>query len=626
MKSKNSVLKKHKNIINKNNIFPYKLSFCMIVKNEEKNIERCLKSIMPLVYKNIAEIIVVDTGSEDRTVELVKRYTNDIYNHEWKGSFSEARNYSFSLAKGEYIFMIDADEEINKEHITEIIKVFNEGKNDICNTYTIKLKNYTDDNLDNYYYSAQKRIFENNKEFYFRGNVHEQPVCSEYVQNLNVELLHYGYIDDEELQEGKFKRNSELLITELEKCKDINMIIYYRFQLAASYYSHGDYYKALEQLHIYLSLIKQNWSEIKNTFTLAYYNLAVDIYLNNNLYDRALEICNEALAIQPDYIDFIYYKAIIMYTEKKYNETIQYMCEYLRLLEEIHEHEIINKPDCAFYTLNYSQEAIERIVISSYLIKEYELCVQYGLEINNKDTFKNLLYLLVSSHIKLGKYEELLQFHITKIAANKEREMRELFNYFLNQSLACCCESEKNQCVKNFEENNINNNNTFNKNDNKLLEIINYFDVENTNMPCAEMIYQNVLPIIEKFEINDYDHLELNGLKKSALFILNRTLVLKQFNTVTKAELLDIFYKYIYIIKILIEKHKTEILEERDILFYNNMSKALEKIENNQLLDGVRFLKEGVIANNQMARPIEIYLETIIPGYIAKIDYECSIK
>ncbi|MEL7609228.1 MAG: glycosyltransferase family 2 protein [Bacillota bacterium] len=82
------------------------ISLCMIVKNEEDVIGRCLDSVADLVD----EIIVVDTGSSDRTVEIAKQYTGKIFFFPWVDDFSAARNFSFSKATKEYIFWLDADD------------------------------------------------------------------------------------------------------------------------------------------------------------------------------------------------------------------------------------------------------------------------------------------------------------------------------------------------------------------------------------------------------------------------------------------------------------------------------------------------------------------------------------
>ncbi len=82
------------------------ISLCMIVKNEEMHIARCLDSVAELVD----EMIIVDTGSIDRTVEIVSKYTSNVYSYPWEDNFSDARNYSFSKASMDYCMWMDADD------------------------------------------------------------------------------------------------------------------------------------------------------------------------------------------------------------------------------------------------------------------------------------------------------------------------------------------------------------------------------------------------------------------------------------------------------------------------------------------------------------------------------------
>ncbi len=82
------------------------ISLCMIVKNEEVHLARCLDSVAKLVD----EIIIVDTGSTDRTTEIASGYTQNVYSYPWKDDFSDARNYSFSKASMDYCMWMDADD------------------------------------------------------------------------------------------------------------------------------------------------------------------------------------------------------------------------------------------------------------------------------------------------------------------------------------------------------------------------------------------------------------------------------------------------------------------------------------------------------------------------------------
>lgn len=88
------------------------ISVCMIVKNEGKILGRCLDSL-----KGIAdEIIVVDTGSTDNTKEIASKYTDKVFDFKWVDDFSAARNYSFSKATKDYIYVADADEVLDEEN------------------------------------------------------------------------------------------------------------------------------------------------------------------------------------------------------------------------------------------------------------------------------------------------------------------------------------------------------------------------------------------------------------------------------------------------------------------------------------------------------------------------------
>lgn len=95
------------------------ISLCMIVKNEEMNLAHCLDSVADLVE----EIIIVDTGSKDRTVEIASHYTSKVYSHPWKDDFSDARNYSFSKAAMDYCMWMDADDILEEREKDKFLKL-----------------------------------------------------------------------------------------------------------------------------------------------------------------------------------------------------------------------------------------------------------------------------------------------------------------------------------------------------------------------------------------------------------------------------------------------------------------------------------------------------------------------
>jgi len=95
------------------------ISLCMIVKNEEGVLARCLDSLASVVD----EIIIVDTGSSDSTKEIALRYTKQVYDFEWTGSFADARNFASAKATKEYIYTADADEYLDQENQEKLLQL-----------------------------------------------------------------------------------------------------------------------------------------------------------------------------------------------------------------------------------------------------------------------------------------------------------------------------------------------------------------------------------------------------------------------------------------------------------------------------------------------------------------------
>ena len=102
------------------------VSVCMIVKNEEKKLSRCLESVKPYGF----EIVIVDTGSQDKTCEVASHFTDKIFHFAWCDDFSAARNYSLEMASNDWILMLDADEVIENLDLREGIRLQRiQGKN-----------------------------------------------------------------------------------------------------------------------------------------------------------------------------------------------------------------------------------------------------------------------------------------------------------------------------------------------------------------------------------------------------------------------------------------------------------------------------------------------------------------
>ncbi|MBU4009168.1 MAG: glycosyltransferase family 2 protein, partial [Proteobacteria bacterium] len=184
------------------------ISVCLIAKNEEKYIDQCLSSV-----KKIAdEIIFVDTGSTDKTVEIARKYTDKIYVHPWNDSFSEARNHYLEYATGEWIFQIDADEELVKEDIPIVSKAVQDGTIDAVMVQIVsKLREGKSESLH-----SVERIFRNNKQIHYEGRVHNRLVGIKNAKVYPIRLMHYGYDLGQTQSKKKFERTVRLLEMDLE--------------------------------------------------------------------------------------------------------------------------------------------------------------------------------------------------------------------------------------------------------------------------------------------------------------------------------------------------------------------------------------------------------------------------
>lgn len=158
------------------------ISLCMIVKNEEEVLERCLKSVKNLVD----EIIIVDTGSIDKTKIIAKKYTNKIYDFKWCDDFSKARNFAFSLATSNYILWLDADDIMPKKTINYLIK----NKQFLtADCYMLKYDIAFNNNKPTFSY-YRERIVKNCTSAVWQGAVHECITPFGNIKKLNYSIHH----------------------------------------------------------------------------------------------------------------------------------------------------------------------------------------------------------------------------------------------------------------------------------------------------------------------------------------------------------------------------------------------------------------------------------------------------
>ncbi len=205
-----------------------RLTLAMIVKNEERYLDACLASVKDLVD----EIVVVDTGSTDKTVNIAENFGAKIFRFEWINDFSAARNFALKNSTGEWILYLDADERLDPASINEI-KIISTSRQKAAYYCTVKSLDRSEGRDNSMRYL---RLFKNENGIEFRGKVHEQISYSLIENNYKIfqsliSIIHLGYNISPDEKKNKARRNLFLLTEEYSKSKTD----YGAYQLANTY-------------------------------------------------------------------------------------------------------------------------------------------------------------------------------------------------------------------------------------------------------------------------------------------------------------------------------------------------------------------------------------------------------
>jgi len=206
------------------------LSVCVITKNESRFIEACLRS----VQKIAAEIIIVDSGSTDNTLDIARNFNARIFSIEWQNDYAYARNVAISKCTGDWIFFLDADEYL--ENPAALYKLINRTTSKKTGGFLMErtdIYRHKENGLVIKYPVGLVRLFRNHLSFQYTGSVHEQINTSITNAGYRVEILkdaviiHQVYMSDDTFLEKKQQRYLELIEKELES-DNLNYWMHYQ--------------------------------------------------------------------------------------------------------------------------------------------------------------------------------------------------------------------------------------------------------------------------------------------------------------------------------------------------------------------------------------------------------------
>ena len=375
------------------------ISLCMIVKDEERSLSRCLQSVKNLVD----QIIIVDTGSKDSTVDIAKSFNAEIFHFDWIDDFSAARNESLKYANREWIIFLDADEYLDAESIDEIKSFSSAYKHPTAFEFRV----LSDTGTQNPNESRVIRMFSNGFQISFNNKVHEQITTSikkinAKILRVNAKIFHDGYNESVVDQKSKQERNISLLKSMMKEEPDF---YYWPYNLAISYMSIGKNDLAVKYL-------KDSYDDnLHINIKSAILNLLGGIYKTEGNWSESFSNAKKSInLVQNQFLGYLL--MIYFYNHKQdYNNELK----YINLLQSQHDQLLKNGSDLN-NDISVSFKNLQNLkAIALYNTRDFD---------SAQIVFDDLLIEMKNKFYKkeLNKYDEELYVNILKSSIGCARD------------------------------------------------------------------------------------------------------------------------------------------------------------------------------------------------------------
>ncbi|WP_035098530.1 glycosyltransferase family 2 protein [Anoxybacteroides tepidamans] len=594
------------------------LSLCMIVKNEEKVLQRCLDS----VYGIVDEIIIVDTGSEDRTKEIALQYVDRVYEFEWTNSFADARNYAQQHANGEWILVLDADEYVDRSNLTEMVKVLRQT-NENTDAYDVTIYNFMGTYGERVLQHRNTRLYRNIPNIRYHRAIHEQ-LRREDGQPLNaiqglLNVYHSGYMHQTITEKDKHQRNAPLIEKELQARENV---AFDYFNLGNEYLSKGEIEKAIQS---FLKAYKE-----KTDFRLSWVSFCiVQIVLCLKYLERfhdALNVIADAEKLYSITADFKYLKGEIYYLQHRYddallelNELVQNKDKYTHcvktfeyleydphmLLGHIYKHKgdiqsAIQHYTSALSVNNKSYEALYHVLLLLSRFHNEEEIIQF-LEKRNWFESDQSILLLLRVVISL-RLSTVAQFYTGKL---KEKTIQKGFQIKIN-----ILQKKYGEALEEILKNSVQSLEMYIKTGSLDLYDVLVASLSTNKFEVVRLLFHLVSDEKEK-EFLWFIMNEAEQASEPAFYIrlLERTLQLKEYNLFERLiQLKETFDQRIHI-ELGHLLHRYEFIELALDLY--------QCVDNVNELDAQSFINiiEGLSVKNQLTNAVQYGLQAISLGY-----------
>jgi glycosyltransferase involved in cell wall biosynthesis len=281
------------------------LSLCMIVRDEEEMLPRCLAAVAPAVD----EIVIVDTGSTDRTIEIAKSFGAKVIEREWTGSFADARNVALEATTGDWVIHLDADEVLVAEDADRLRaltgRVWREAFRLVETSYTGEAAGGSAT------ITRSVRVLRNRPQYRFQGRLHEQITAqlpgyaSGRIEQSSVRIDHYGYLSGVREAKEKSQRNLELLRAQQAESGSSAFL---HFNLGAEYGALGDYDSAVSELEQAWHLVQSREEDAGDWLPAAVQRLVSGL-ISCGRAEEAIARAQDGLRLFPRLTDLVFRQA-----------------------------------------------------------------------------------------------------------------------------------------------------------------------------------------------------------------------------------------------------------------------------------------------------------------------------
>jgi tetratricopeptide (TPR) repeat protein len=282
------------------------LSLCMIVRDEEERLPQCLAAARPAVD----EIVVVDTGSSDRTREIALEHGARVVDFAWTGSFAEARNVAFDAATGDWMMFLDADEVLVAQDAPRLRALTGRTWRE---AFYLVETNYVGALEDGAAVTHNAlRVFRNRPGYRFAGRIHEQILHTlptylpERIEVSDVRVEHFGYLGVVRDGKAKSRRNIELLE---RQAAEGDTSAFHAFNLGSEHLALGEAEAAARQLELAWERLHETASPSAYGFGPSLTSRLVKALRAAGRTDRAGEVADAGLTIFPGFTDLVFEQA-----------------------------------------------------------------------------------------------------------------------------------------------------------------------------------------------------------------------------------------------------------------------------------------------------------------------------